>query len=127
MLAFNDHEYYGVSWGSSDEDEMMMMGIFSTTVNGVTFASVRLLGTEKEDESYFFFKYELASEDELTVYAIADDQYEELSELESVAAVRQFFEERMSEPDFFDEEFGTYRKLEEWIWPWEARYSNFGK
>lgn len=127
MLAFNDHEYYGVSWELGDEDEMMMMGIFSTTVNGVTFASIRLLGTEEEDESYFFFKYELASEDELTVYAIDDDQYEELSELESVAAVRQFFEERMSEPDFFNEEFGTYRKLEERIWPWEVVYPNFGK
>jgi len=126
LLEFNDHEYLGISWNAGDEDELMMMQVFSTMVDGTAFANIKVLGSDEDEAAYFFFKYERASDDELVVYAIDDDQYDELSELESAGAVRRFIEKRMADPEFFDDESVIYRKLEEWAWPWEDGYGHWG-
>lgn len=113
VFAFNDHAYYVEGWDEGEEDDLMRMNIFSTEIDGVLFANVRFFANyDENDDDYFFFKYEMISQDELVVYAVNDDLYKTLEKLESVDAVHKFVQDHMNDPDFYDEEFGHYRRLD---------------
>jgi len=118
IIPFNDHEYFAIGWAPGEEDEASPLGIFTTEVNGVLFATVSCLGCEEEDGKYFFFKYEMNSPEELVVVGLNDDEYDEIRLLGSTSEVHRYVSANMGRLGFFDSEIVVYQKSEDLSWPW---------
>ena len=112
IFAFNEHEYYVEGWDKGDEDEMMRLNAFSTEIDDVWFANIQCINCDEDESGYFFFKYNLNPQDELLVYGINEDFYDELKESESIRSVRSFIRKRMGDADFLEDEFARYRRLD---------------
>ncbi len=112
VFAFDENAYYVEVWDEGDEDDIMRLNVFSTVIDGVSFANIRCISCDEDNDDYFFFKYDVISQEELLVHAINDDLYDELEELESVDAVRKYVQDHMNDPDFYDEGFARYRRLD---------------
>jgi len=111
IYAFNEHEYLVEGWDEGEEDDLMKLSAFATTVEGVLFAIVRCVNCDEDDrDEYFFFSYDLADDGALSVRAINDDLYDDLKDLGSIREVRRYVVRRLPEPDFFDDEVVVYRR-----------------
>jgi hypothetical protein len=119
IIPFNDSEYLLIGWPPGDEDEASPMGLFTTEINSTLFAVTRCIRCGDDDQNeYFFYKYALNPPDEITLFGIQDDVYDQLIELESIEAVSRYVSENMSDAGFFEDDSFTLKKRPEIEWPW---------
>lgn len=110
IWAFNDHEYY-VEWETVDgEHDMDRIRMYASDLGDVLFANVQCIDcTPDERDEWFFFQFELVSDNELILRSIENEHYRDaMADMTRSRDVRQYVEQHMHDDSFFSEEVGRF-------------------
>ena len=113
VWAFNDHEYY-VEWEiEDDEDDVARIRTFASDLGHFLFANVQCINcTEDDRKEWYFYQFELTSDDELIIRSIRNIHYSEaMADMTRSSDVRAYVQKHMHDEGFFSEEVGRFVRV----------------
>ena len=113
ISALNESEYeLALKDSNSDDAETMRMRAFASSIDGIQIANITCLICEKdEEEEWFFFAFELESDDVLVATALDDDVYNKgLKDLTSSTEIRAYVTAHIKDSSFFEDESGRFHR-----------------
>lgn len=113
VWAFNENEYY-VEWETEDEeDDLARLRAYASDLGNFIFANIQCINCDADDRTeWFFFQYELESEDVLAIRSVNDSHYTEaMSGMTRSRDVRRYVEEHMLEEGFLEDNRARFGRV----------------
>lgn len=112
IRAFNEYEYFIEFTEIDDEPETSMIRAFSTEIKDAVFANVYCINCGEEEAEWFFFRYELESDDILAIQGIRDTHYRNaMSDMTRSRDVFRYVRKHLYDEGFFEEEVARFKRV----------------